>query len=812
MSSIKKIISKTNSLPQKTEAELLLNYSRLQSVMEAGNIAWWEMDCTTGKVLFHENKARILGHEPENFSHYNDFTMLIHAEDYERVMQAMRDHISGKLARYDTEYRIRTRTGEYLWFRDLGGISERDESGMPKKISGIVIDITEWKLAEEALVKNRKEFQSYFDSSSVGLSVTAPDKTWIEVNQRLCELFGYTKEELTGITWVELSHPDDLSKNLVLFQQVMDGKSDQYELDKRFIRKDGSIVYVIVSAVCQRNDDGTVHHFLTSYIDITDRVLAEKTLRQTESRLNDAQQLARVGSFNYDALTDQSWWSEELFRLYGLEPQDKPLTRAEANAFSHPDDRNAGNEMIKGALETGGSVENIYRIIRNDGSVRYHHAISRVSFDQQNKLIAIDGTVQDITERRLVEEALEQEELRIRAITHSIQDAILMMNPNGNISFINPATEKMFGYKGDELIGKNLHILLAPRRYQTDYENAIAEFFMTGKGNALGKTLELGAIQKNGQEISIELSLSALKFQDGWYGVGIIRDISARKKAEEELKESQQLFKNLAQVSPVGIFRTKADGYTTYVNPRWSELSGITPEEALGYGWLKAVHPEDRDRLGTNWNNDVNFQHSSSAVYRFLRPDGSIVWVLGNAVPEIEDNIISGFIGTITDITERKQAEEEISKLNEGLEQRINDRTAQLIAANKEMEAFSYSVSHDLRSPLRALDGFAHILLEDYSPVLDVEGKRLLNVIAANANKMGDLIDDLLAFSRVNRHEMRFEKIDMYAMAKSVYQEIATESDKQKTEFLLHNIHDSYGDPAMLRQVWINLIGNALND
>jgi len=422
----------------------------------------------------------------------------------------------------------------------------------------------------------------------------------------------------------------------------------------------------------------------------------------------------------------------------------------------------------------------------------------------------IDGTIQDITERKLVENALQVEESRMRAITQSAQDAILMMNPDGNISFLNPATERMFGYAYDELAGKNLHFLLAPQRYHVSQHKAFASFLKTGKGGALGKNLELKALRKDGQEISIELSLSSLKFPDGWYAVGIIRDITARKKAEEALKESRQLFQNLAHVSPVGIFRTRTDGYTTYVNPRWSELSGLSFEEALGNGWLKAVHPDDRDRLSTNWNADVYTQQQSNAEYRFLKPDGSIVWVIGNAVPEIIDNSISGFIGTITDITERKHAEEEIRKLNEGLEQRVLDRTAQFEAANRELEAFSYSVSHDLRSPLRALDGFANILLEDYSHLLDTEGKRLLHIIAANANKMGDLIDDLLAFSRVNRHEMTVRKIDMYAMANSVYQELTKDALINKIEFLVNNIPEASGDTAMMRQVWLNLIGNAI--
>ncbi len=148
-------------------------------------------------------------------------------------------------------------------------------------IQTIVRDISYRKKTEEDLRRSKREFQSYFESGSIGMGVTAADKIWIEVNQRLCRMFGYTKEELIGRAWTELSHPDDLPSNLALFQQALDGKIDNYEVDKRFIHKDGQIVYVTLSVVCQRNDDGSVHHFSSSYIDITDRKISEDALRES---------------------------------------------------------------------------------------------------------------------------------------------------------------------------------------------------------------------------------------------------------------------------------------------------------------------------------------------------------------------------------------------------------------------------------------------------------------------------------------------------------------------------------------------------
>jgi hypothetical protein len=266
-------------------------------------------------------------------------------------------------------------------------------------------------------------------------------------------------------------------------------------------------------------------------------------------------------------------------------------------------------------------------------------------------------------EKRAQELLLRENEMKLQSIFSAAPVGIGLV-VNRILYEMNDSFCSMTGYSRKELIGKSSEILYStPGEFIISGNEEYRQISEKGTG-----TVETKFKCKDGKILNVILSSTPLYKNDHSKGITFtVLDITERKKSEEALRDSEHLFQTLSQVSPVGIFRTKPDGYTTYVNPKWLELAGLTFEEAVGFGWLKAVHPEDRKNVERKWDANVQSQLSSVAEYRFQRPDKSFIWVIGNAVPEMIDNEIVGYIGTITDITERKLAEDELRNSEERL-------------------------------------------------------------------------------------------------------------------------------------------------
>lgn len=291
------------------------------------------------------------------------------------------------------------------------------------------------------------------------------------------------------------------------------------------------------------------------------------------------------------------------------------------------------------------------------------------------------------------------------------------------------------------------------------------------------------------------------------------RLMSRQRESVQAMLKSEELMRTMFEEAPLGIALIDSlTGQFIEVNPKFSEISGQNIEKMTTIDWRKITHPDDvREDLEymaqMNAGNIPGFDINK----RFVRPDGTILWFNMTIAPiTIENKTQPRHLCMIEDITERVKAEEEIIKLNTELEQRVADRTAQLEASNNALEAFSYSVSHDLRAPLSHMGGFAEVLNRRIGSSLDEKSQRQLGYILDAAKQMGTLIDDLLRFSRMGRVEMHKTKINLEQLVRQVVVDLEPERQGQGTIWEINELNAVYGDPSLLRQVIVNLLSNAV--
>jgi len=464
---------------------------------------------------------------------------------------------------------------------------------------------------------------------------------------------------------------------------------------------------------------------------------------------------------------------------------------------------------VRQVLEQKSYVSGQRRHRRKDGSlVDVEVSASLISYGSRGTICIV---VRDITERKQTEEI----RARLAAIVESSDDAIISKTLDGTITSWNHGAEKIYGYSSEEIVGKPVSVLVP-----TDRPDEIPEILeKVGRGEAIDN-YETVRLAKDGRRLDVSLTISPVKDLSGnLVGASTIaRDITERRRTESELRLSEARFRAIIEQSPLSIQVLSPDGQTLQVNRAWEELWGVTLQDIPGYNLL-----EDQQLVAKGLMPYIRRGFAGeptlipAAAYD---PDETIPgltsheepkrWVRAFIYPiKDEDGNVREVILMHEDITERKQAEVEIRKLNEQLEQRVQRRTAQLNAFNRELEAFSYSVSHDLRAPLRSIDGFSKILLEDYADELDEEGNDYLKRVRAASQRMGQLIDDLLDLSRMTRSEMRRESVDLSDLAKSFAEELKRSQPERRVEFLIEGGLLVEGDKSLLRVVLENLLRNA---
>ncbi|MBU1424730.1 MAG: PAS domain S-box protein [Gammaproteobacteria bacterium] len=743
---------------------------------------------------------------------------------------------------------------------------------VPEGIFILSIDITERKQAEEALRREQALLNRIMVTSPVGIAVVNKEGQITFANPQAEKILGLSKEKITQLSynapeWHSTAidgspFPDEAQP----FSLVMATRQPVFDVQHAIAWPDGRRVLLSINGAPLFDAQGEIEGVAFAIEDITERKLADETLRRSEHGLSEAQRIAHLGNWELDLVKNVLTWSDEIYRIFEIDPEKFGASyEAFLNAI-HPEDRDMVNQAYNDSVKNKVPYDIVHRLLMPDGRIKYVNEKCETYYGADGKPLNSFGTVHDITERILDQQALLRLNRELRAISNcnlvlmrAEDEQTLLDNicrivcdeagyrmawvgypENDEAKTIRPVAWAGVedGYlaqagitwadteRGREPSGTSIRsgksacfqdistdLLAAPWResaMQRGYRSSITLPLKDENANTFG-ILTIYSTEPNAftpEEIRLLEELAG----DLAFGIITLRTRAERKQAEQALRVERGLF--VAGPSVVFKWRPQEGWPVEYVSPNVMNQFGYAPEDLTSgkVQYASIVHPDDIARVG----NEVSTYSKEGAasfeqMYRIAGADGRYRWIEDfTTVIRGLDGAITHYLGYLQDITERKQAEEEIMKLNRELEQRVAARTADLEAANQELESFSYSVSHDLRTPLRAIDGFSHILLDDYADKLDEEGKRLLNVVRNNTGRMGQLIDDILKFSRAGRLEINYSEIDMEQLAFSVFVELRPVVAGDKLQMEIEHIPPARGDSAMMRQVFVNLLSNAI--
>ncbi|BAY60200.1 two-component hybrid sensor and regulator [Calothrix brevissima NIES-22] len=562
----------------------------------------------------------------------------------------------------------------------------------------------ERKRTEKTLRESVERFRSTFEQAAVGISHILLSGQFLRVNQRFCEITGYRQSELMNLTFQEITHPDDLVADLQQLQMLLSGTIDTYSMDKRYIRKDRSIIWIKLTVSLVHD---TLHHpqYLISVIeDISQRKQAEIALLASEARFQ--------AFMNYSPTA--SWITDGEGRIVYV-------SQTYLHTFQLP--ANTVEDVI------GKTVFDLYPV-----------EIAQQFFDN----------------------------IRLVAQTQQVLETV----------------EK------------------APRIYSTIGDFLVYKFPLP---DTSGQYLIGGVAVDITERILAEQALLQLNQE-------LEQRVEIRTAA---LQESERRYAALTEAAPVAIFRVNNAGDCIYANDYWTHLAGRGAKAALGKGWVEILHPDDRDRIVRQWGEWYQ-SYQPGQIYinegRFLHPDGNITWFYCQILAETdEDDKITGYIGTLTDITERQQAEAKLHQINEELTQ----ANIELARATRLKDEFLANMSHELRTPLNAILGMSEAFHEGVLGEINHQQATAIATIERSGRHLLELIDDILDLAKIESGKLELQLSD--SSIKSLchssllfVQQLALNKNIRLMTDIAESLGSIQADERRLRQVLINLLSNAI--
>lgn len=656
-------------------------------------------------------------------------------------------------------------------------------------------------------------FQGIFDNTFQFIGLLEPDGTLIEANKTALDFGGFTLEQARGLKfydapWWSLS---EATKNQLkdAIKKAAKGEFIRYDVAVKGVDEIRTIDFSLRPIF----ENGEVKYLVPEGRDISEKLELEKQKRESDERFRQLYETIDEGIVYQSAegvIIEGNASAERVLgitvdQMNGRTSIDPRWKSINEDGSDFPGDTHPA--MV--ALKTGKPVKDVKMGIfhpQKDDYVWIMVSSYPMFKEGEAKPYMVYSTFEDVTKEHLAKRSLESSRARFKLAAEGSSAGLWDWKIKEESVWWSDRYFEMLGYEAQEftpsveLLGEMLHpdykdyLFERVNRHFEHKEPYNLEFKLRTKSGKYKWYLGTGQAQfdENGEPTRM---------------VGSIIDIHERKLAEEELRQSELRFKLAAEGSSVGIWDwIDVKKEEVWWSPRFYELLGYKnneiPSGLKSFGEL--LHPDDNEALFERINTHLSGSGDYYFEYRLKTKSGKYKWFLGTGQAEFDENGEPvRMVGSILDIDEKKNFEQE-------LERKVEERTKALQEANKELEGFSYSVSHDLRAPLRAVNGFSEILEEDYADKLDEEGKETIKVIRDSAQQMGQLIDDLLQFSRLGRQEMNTVSVDMNKLLKQVIKTEKAAFNFEKHQLQIQELPLAKGDPSLIKQLWANLISNAI--
>ncbi len=654
----------------------------------------------------------------------------------------------------------------------------------------------------EIIKANEQEFSAAFEYASIGIGLVGKNGEWLRVNKSLCEMLGYSSSDLMLCTFQDITHEDDVEKDLAFLKQLVNDEIPSYQMVKRYYTKTGEIIWINLSVSKVLNADGSLKHFISQIENINDRKLAEIALHDEKERMSNVLAGTNAGTWELNIQTGEAAYNERWAAIAGYTLEElQPIDLNTWRNLVHPDDLKLSDEKLKACFEKNETYyECECRLKHKEGYLVWVLDRGKViSRTEDGQPLLISGTQTDISAIKNAEQAVKEKQALLETILNSIDVGIVACNAMGELTLFNKATQNMHGLPLKALPAKQWAAYYD--LFEVDGHTVLAKeniplYQALKNGNVT--TDQIYIVSKNGEHRIVKCSGSQIKDEKGSvYGAVVaMQDITEQNKFEKLLAFNEKRFRGIFNATHQLIGFLDLEGNLVEVNDTALKFAGVKQDAVLGkkfwdcYWWVHSK--EEQEKLKYSFNEAAKGKFIQYETTH-LNAEGKLVAIIFNLKPLFDDE------GKV------------IAVIPEGRPiQDIADARKRLLQKNDELQQFAWLASHDLKEPLRMVKSFMQLLKKNYASNLDEKANKYIDFAVDGAGRMSNFINDLLAYSNTGSEEIPEEKVDTQLLVDEIVAMQHAVLNEKNAVINYQDLPIITAHKTALTLVFLNLITNAV--